>query len=194
MKRAGGAAWGDVETVFLDRDGVLNRKAPEGEYISRWEDFHLLDGVAEAIARLNRAGLRTVVATNQRGIALGLSTRAGVEAIHAKLQAQLNERGAHIDAFYVCPHDRDECNCRKPLPGLYEQARADSKEISAAKSIMVGDSLVDILFGERLGMRTILLGGTEENRAPGAEKAAQLADACCDSLREAVDRILRGDQ
>ncbi len=184
--------WGSVETVFLDRDGVLNEKAPEGEYVFRWEDFHPLDGAAEAIARLNRAGLRTIVVTNQRGVALGLYRAADVEAIHEKFQRLLAEHSAHLDAFYICPHDRGQCNCRKPLPGLFEQAAADFKDLSAAKSVMVGDSLVDMEFGRRLGMRTILIAGPAGNRAPGAEKAEELADCRCNSLLEAVERMIAG--
>jgi D-glycero-D-manno-heptose 1,7-bisphosphate phosphatase len=182
--------WSNIDTVFLDRDGVLNEKAPEGEYVWRWQDFHLLDGVVEAIASLNRAGLRTIVVTNQRGIALGLYTAADAEAVHAKFQQRLAAGGAHVDAFYLCPHDRGTCTCRKPLPGLFEQAAADCKDISAAKSVMIGDSLVDMEFGRRLGMKTILIVGPAENCAPGAEKALALADRCCDSLREAVETIL----
>jgi D-glycero-D-manno-heptose 1,7-bisphosphate phosphatase len=188
------AVWSGIKTVFLDRDGVLNAKAPEGEYVWRWEDFHLLDGVSEAIARLNRAGLRVIVVTNQRGVALGLYTVTNVEALHTHLEQFLSGQGAHIDAFYICPHDRGECNCRKPLPGLFEQAAAHYREISAAKSVMVGDSLVDIEFGRGLGMKTILVAGVEETRAPGTEKAAELADLRCDSLPEAVEAIVAGSQ
>jgi D-glycero-D-manno-heptose 1,7-bisphosphate phosphatase len=180
----------EVETVFLDRDGVLNEKAPEGEYVSRWENFHLLDGVAEALARLNRAGLRTIVVTNQRGVALGLYKTAEVQALHTEFQRLLAGHGAHIDAFYICPHDRGQCNCRKPLPGLFEQALADFQDISAEKSVMIGDSLVDMEFGKRLGMKTILIAGPAENRAPGGEKAEELADLNCDSLLDAVELIL----
>ena len=104
-----------LKTVFLDRDGIINRKLPEGEYASSWERFTLLPGVFEAIARLNRAGLRVVVVTNQRGIALGKYTVSDVESIHRKLQLTLAPSGAHIDGFYFCPHDKAECNCRKPI-------------------------------------------------------------------------------
>jgi D-glycero-D-manno-heptose 1,7-bisphosphate phosphatase len=179
-----------VSTVFLDRDGVLNQKLPEGGYVASWEDFHLLPGVAEAIASLNRAGLRVVVVSNQRGIALGLHTAADVLAIHSKLQALLQQSGAHLDAFYFCPHDKNECNCRKPLPGLFEQAQADFPEIAAEASAMVGDSLSDIEFGRRLGMHTIFVDGDPEHQKPGAEAARESADLHFADLSEAVKYLL----
>jgi D-glycero-D-manno-heptose 1,7-bisphosphate phosphatase len=169
---------------------VLNEKAPEGEYVSRWEDFRILDGVAEALARLNRAGLRTIVVTNQRGIALGRYTAADVDALHREFQRQLAAQGAHIDAIYICPHDHGECNCRKPLAGMFEQAAADFKDISAAKSVMIGDSLVDMEFGRRLGMKTILVEAIHEEREADKTEAAELADLRCASLLEAVNTIL----
>ena len=179
-----------MRTVFLDRDGVLNEKAPEGEYIWRRQDFRVLEGVPEAIACLNRAGLRVVVATNQRGVALGRYSLADVHALHADFQKRLAERGAHIDAFYVCPHGGGDCNCRKPLPGLFQQAVAEFPEIDAETSVMVGDSRIDIEFARGTGMRAILVEAGAENRAPGSEKAAELADLRCSSLREAVEAIL----
>jgi D-glycero-D-manno-heptose 1,7-bisphosphate phosphatase len=183
-------SWSNVSTVFLDRDGVLNRKAPEGEYVARWKDFSVLEGVVEALARLSRAGLRMLVVTNQRGVALGRYTVKDVEALHTQFQQLLAERGAHIDAFYICPHDHGDCNCRKPLPGLFEQAAAEFPSIAPASSVMIGDSLVDMEFGKRLGLRTILIEDGSEDRAPGAEKAREMADLRCSSLREAVSALL----
>ena len=179
-----------MQTVFLDRDGVLNEKAPEGQYVSHWRDFRVLDGVPEAVALLNRAGKRVIVVTNQRGVALGLYTVADVQALHAKFAQLLEQQNARIDAFYICPHDRGECTCRKPLPGLFEQAIADFPEISAAESVMVGDSLVDIEFGRQLGMKTIFVVGPAQNQPPGAERAAGLADLKCPSLVEAVKALV----
>lgn len=180
-----------LSTVFLDRDGVLNEKMPEGFYVTCWEDFRILPGVFEAIARLNQAGLRVVVVSNQRGIALGLSTVAEVEAIHSAFQRLLGSHGAHIDAFLVCPHDRGQCNCRKPLPGLFEEAVARFPSIAAASSAMIGDSLVDMEFGHRLGMATILIDSETEDRRPGKESAPALADFEFPSLALAVDALLR---
>jgi D-glycero-D-manno-heptose 1,7-bisphosphate phosphatase len=179
--------------VFLDRDGVLNEKMPEGRYVAKWADFRMLPGVPEAVARLNRAGMRVIVVSNQRGVALGLYSAADVEAVHACLQARLGEQGGHIDAFYFCPHDRQECDCRKPLPGMFEQARREFPEISIPSSLMVGDSLSDIQFGKRLGMRTVYIQGDRAMQKPGAEQAATLADQRFDSFAEAVEALLRSD-
>jgi D-glycero-D-manno-heptose 1,7-bisphosphate phosphatase len=179
-----------LRTVFLDRDGVLNEKMPEGLYVASRADFHLLPGVAEAIGRLNRAGVRVVVVSNQRGIALGLYTAADVNAIHSALQELLANHGAHVDGYYFCPHDKGQCNCRKPLPGLFEQAVVDFPEIAAATSVLIGDSLSDIEFGRRLGMLTVFIEGNPERRKPGAEAAVELADLRFSSLTQAVDHLL----
>ena len=177
--------------MFLDRDGVINRKMPEGQYVTAWEHFHLLPGVPEAVAALNRNGLRVIVVTNQRGIALGLYTSADVEAIHARLQSALAESGAHVDGFYFCPHDKRQCNCRKPGPGLFEQAKADFPEITPETSVVLGDSLSDIEFGHNLGMKTIFIEGDPEHRKPGAEKAIALAHESASSLTDAVSLLLK---
>ncbi|HTA80300.1 MAG TPA: HAD family hydrolase [Terracidiphilus sp.] len=181
---------GALRTVFLDRDGVVNEKMPEGRYVTSWSEFRLLAGVPEALARLNRAGVRVIVVSNQRGVALGLYAAADVEAIHAELQKTLQAYGARVDAFYFCPHDKRQCDCRKPLPGMFEQARRDFPDIAAPSSVMVGDSLSDIEFGRRLGMRTVFIEGDAERQKAGAEKAADLADARFDSLAEAAEALL----
>jgi D-glycero-D-manno-heptose 1,7-bisphosphate phosphatase len=180
----------DLTTVFLDRDGVLNKKMPEGSYVTSWGDFHVLPGVPDAIARLNRAGLRVIVVSNQRGIALGLYSAADVEAIHLAFQRLLNTQGAHIDAFFICPHDHGQCNCRKPLPGLFEQAVAQCPTISAATSVMIGDSPLDIEFGRRLGMATILVDSKSKHASPGTESARESADLRFPSLAKAVNALL----
>jgi D-glycero-D-manno-heptose 1,7-bisphosphate phosphatase len=177
-------------TIFLDRDGVLNQKMPEGRYVASLADFHLLPGVPEAIGRLNRAGLRVVVVSNQRGIALDIYTADDVTAVHAALQAMLQVHDAHVDAVYFCPHDKNQCNCRKPLPGMFEQAAADFPSISGPTSAMIGDSLSDIEFGRRLGMLTIFIEGDPEHQKAGAGTARELADLHCASLAEAVEALL----
>ncbi len=184
----------NLRTCFLDRDGVLNRKMPEGRYVTSWSEFEILPGVVQSIARLNRAGIRVIVVSNQRGIAKGLYTSADVDAIHASFQEQLKAQSAHVDHFYFCPHDKQSCDCRKPLPGMFDQARRDFPEIDPAHSAMIGDSLSDIEFGRRLGMRTVFVEGDREHRKAGAPDAARLADFRVLSLPAAVDALLDSRQ
>lgn len=181
---------GGLQTVFLDRDGVLNEKMPEGRYVTGWDEFRILPGVLEAIRLLNQSGLRAVVVSNQRGIALGLYTSRDVEAMHARFQSLLQAQGAHLDGFYVCPHDKGQCNCRKPLPGLFEKARSEFPDITAASSVMIGDSLSDLEFGRRLGMTTVFLESDPERQKPGAEEARELADMRFSSLFAAASNLV----
>lgn len=187
---ADSAARDGLRTIFLDRDGVLNEKMPEGRWVTSPDEFRVLPGVLEAIARLNKAGLRVIVVSNQRGIALGLFSAAEVLTIQTRFESLLEEREAHVDGFYFCPHDRLECNCRKPLPGMFLQAKSEFPEITAATSVMVGDSLADIEFGRRLGMLTVFIDGETETQKPGAEAARKLADLRLRSLAEAVEELL----
>ncbi len=175
-----------IANVFLDRDGVINRKAPEGEYIAHWSEVEILPGVEEAIAALNRSGRRVMVVSNQRGIALGLYTAADVEAIQTKLQEHLAGFGARVDAFYFCPHDEGECDCRKPGTGMFLQAFRDFPGAKANNSVMIGDSISDIEAARALGMRSIFIRGDSTTEKSGAAKAADLAEATLPALIAAV--------
>jgi D-glycero-D-manno-heptose 1,7-bisphosphate phosphatase len=178
----------NIEYVFLDRDGVLNQKPTHGEYITRVEDFVLLPGVEDAVAALNLSGCKVVVVTNQRGIALGLYTQTELDRIHEYLKAQLALHGGHLDAIYVCPHDAGQCDCRKPLTGLFDQAFRDFPDARPEHSIMVGDSLRDIEAGLRFGMTTAMI--LSDDLVPTVEddRAAALAQVFARSLSELVDR------
>jgi D-glycero-D-manno-heptose 1,7-bisphosphate phosphatase len=181
----------ELTTVFLDRDGVINRKLPEGRWVSSVDEFRILPGVPQAIGRLNAAGIRVIVVSNQRGIALGDITADSVEDCHRILRKQLEAENAHVDGIYICPHDRQSCGCRKPLSGLYDQAVRDFPEITPEKSVVIGDSISDIEFGRRLGIPTIWIEGPSESRKPGWEDAAALATLRCRSLPEAVEVLCR---
>jgi len=181
----------DIEYVFLDRDGVINLKSPEGKYIGHWDHFHFLPGVEEAIAALNRSGRTVIVVTNQRGVELGYYTKADVDAIHEALQKHLAQHAARIDAFYFCPHDKNECNCRKPKTGLFEEAFQDFPGASATNSIVIGDSLSDIQAARNLGAPSIFIQGDPDTQKPGEEQARSLAGAVSASLVEAVKLLLR---
>jgi len=175
----------NIEFVFLDRDGVLNRKPPPGQFVTRWEDFELLPGVEDAIATLNRSGRKAIVVTNQRGVALGLYSLEELAEMHERLQKLLSARGSCLDGIYVCPHDVGQCSCRKPQTGLFEQAFRDFPDACAANSVMIGDSLRDIEAGRNLEMRTVLVDDGGED----LEGARSLADLCVSSLPEFVQRL-----
>lgn len=158
--------------------------------MTRWEEFHPLPGVIEAIRRMNHTGLRVIVVSNQRGVSKGLYSTADVEALHARFQELLQQNGARVDAFYFCPHAKNSCGCRKPLPGLFEQAKAQFPAITPETSLMIGDSLSDMEFGQRLGMKTIFIDGDPEHQKPGVTAARELAVMRCSSLSEAVEMLL----
>ena len=179
-----------VRYVFLDRDGVLNRKMREGAYVSDWAQFEWLPGAVEAVVRMNRANLTVILVSNQRGIALGRATAEQVERIHDNMQSHLARHGARLDAIYYCPHEIGECHCRKPDVGLFEQATKDFPQINADNSVVIGDSLSDIQAGQRLGMKTIFIRGEVDRQKPGADAAAALADAVAFSLLQAVEMHL----
>jgi D-glycero-D-manno-heptose 1,7-bisphosphate phosphatase len=131
-----------------------------------------------------------IVVSNQRGIALGRMTNADVEAIHARFQELLKASGAHIDAFFFCPHDKEGCDCRKPRPGLFQQAQRDFPAIQPGTSIVIGDSLSDMEAGRNFGMATVLILGNAEGRRSEWEKAYKLADASFASLPEAIEALV----
>jgi D-glycero-D-manno-heptose 1,7-bisphosphate phosphatase len=178
--------------VFLDRDGVINQKAPEGQYVTHWEDFHVLPGAAEAIRLLNGAGFTVIVVTNQRCIAKGLITALDLKKMHQRMCAFLARDGATIDAIYYCPHDfGDSCDCRKPAPGmLLEAARAHKIDLTA--SWMIGDSDHDVEAGKNAGCKTVRLLDPEETPAESARRgpARNEADFVVTSLAEAARQVL----
>ena len=146
-----------IQAIFFDRDGVLNE---EVGYLWEVEKFKWTDGAREAIKFCNERGILTIVVTNQSGIARGLYTARDVEILHDFMQKSLSEIGAHIDAFYYCPHHPKGtvaefgivCECRKPKPGLILKACKDFK-INPAQAIMFGDMERDIEAAKAAGLR-----------------------------------------
>jgi D-glycero-D-manno-heptose 1,7-bisphosphate phosphatase len=154
-------------TLFLDRDGVINKKI-EGDYVRSWSQFEFLPNVIEALKILRSIFGRIIIVTNQRGIGRGLMTHKDLEVIHKNMLSILQKEKITIDKIYYCPHDYEKeiCFCRKPNIGMGLQAKRDFPEIDFKKSIMVGDSLSDIEFGNRLGMFSILIGNSEQATFP----------------------------
>ena len=145
--------------AFLDRDGTINAPVPPPGYVIRPVDLQLLSGAAEAIRRLNEAGWVVLVITNQRGVALGLCSEAELDAIHARLVELLAAEGAHVDGVYACVHDEGCCGCRKPRPGLVEQALADHPEVELTASVVIGDDPRDLELAAAVGVPGMLVGG-----------------------------------
>lgn len=177
-----------IKTVFLDRDGVINRKPPEGDYVKYWEKFEFLPGAPEALRLLKEAGLRLIIVTNQRGIARGLMTERDLEEIHRRMQAELLRFRASVDAIYYCPHEEGTCDCRKPRDGLFRQAQRDFPDIDFARSAVIGDPLADMEVGTRLGCLTILIadGAAKEKLCTEALAKGIHIDAVTPSLFEAA--------
>jgi len=141
--------------VLLDRDGVINRDLP-GSVCSR-TDFEMLPGAAQAIAELNRKGYHVLVITNQACVGRGDLAESELTAIHELMRRQVERFGGRIDRIYVCPHvDEDDCDCRKPRPGLIEQAHEDFG-FECAATWVVGDSDRDIEAARRAGCRAALV-------------------------------------
>ena len=142
---------GTRRCLFLDRDGVINAAPPAGEYIQRWEDFHLLPEAVSWIRLFKAAGFLTIVITNQRGIALGRYSDADLLALHERMRAELAAQGAILDDIFYCPHQEGACDCRKPLPGLVIEAQ-QKWDIDLSASLLIGDTERDRLLAERCGI------------------------------------------
>ena len=145
-----------IQAIFFDRDGVLNE---EVGYLWEVEKFKWIDGARDAIKFCNEHGILTIVVTNQSGIARGMYTSKDVDTLHNFMQQSLSKIGAHIDAFYYCPHHPDfsgKCDCRKPEPGLILQACRDFN-INPAQAILFGDAKRDIEAAENAGLREGIL-------------------------------------
>lgn len=149
-------------TLFLDRDGVINKRIVDG-YVTREEDFVLIDGVVEAMTIFAKRFKHIFIVTNQQGIGKGLMSENDLSNIHAKLLAAVHDRGGRIDHIYYCAALKsDHSFMRKPSIGMALQARRDYPEVVLKNAIMVGDTKSDMLFGRRAKMTTVLVGEEQE--------------------------------
>ncbi len=156
-----------MKLVIVDRDGVLNEDSPD--YIKSPAEWQAIPGSLEAVARLNHAGWRVVVASNQSGLARGLFTLDTLFAIHDKMQRLCAELGGRIDGIFYCPHGPDEtCECRKPAPGMYKDI-ARRLQLDLKTVPVVGDSLRDLEAAQAAGAMPVLV-----QTGNGAELARQL--------------------
>ncbi|MGY4827519.1 D-glycero-beta-D-manno-heptose 1,7-bisphosphate 7-phosphatase [Sphaerotilaceae bacterium SBD11-9] len=131
-----------VNLIILDRDGTINED--RDDFVKSADEWVPLPGSLEAIARLNQAGWHTVVATNQSGLGRGLFDMVALNAMHAKMNSALARVGGRVSAVFFCPHaPEDQCTCRKPLPGLYQQI-GERYGVELANVPVVGDSVRDL--------------------------------------------------
>ncbi len=180
--------------VFLDRDGTLIR---EVGYLSRPEQVELLPGAIEGLQQLQQCGYALVIVSNQSGVARGYFPESAVHVVHHHLLDLLESRGIHITGVYYCPHHpegsvkkyRKPCRCRKPEPGMVEQAVRDLA-LDLSRSVIIGDKASDIELGKRLNIKTVLVltgYGKETLRKMTREHAKP--DYVCHTLAEAAQWI-----
>ena len=160
-----GRAPDGLTAVFLDRDGVINRKAPEGDYVRSLAEFHFLPGALEGLALLGRLAVPLIVVTNQRGIARGHMTEEDVRAIHAHLLDRVREAGGRLDLILHCPHEAGTCDCRKPGTAMFEEAARAIPSIVLERSAVIGDKPSDMEAARRIGARAILIDAPGERDA-----------------------------
>lgn len=170
-----------ISAIFLDRDGTINVKPPDGDYVTSPADLVLLPGSARALAQLNAAGLTTILITNQRWLSGPSGDPVRYYAVHGELKRLLAAEGAWLDAAYHCPHAANTCDCRKPAPGMLLRAARDHR-LDLSRAVTIGDSDTDLLAGRSAGTATILL------RPNGGGQVA--ADAVSRDLEAAVRLIL----
>ncbi|NUO64202.1 MAG: HAD family hydrolase [Gemmatimonadaceae bacterium] len=169
--------------AFVDRDGTI---IVDAHYISRPEQVRLVPGAADALRRLNEAGVPVVVVTNQSGIARGTITESEYARVAERVELLVREAGASIDATYYCPHHpaiTGPCDCRKPGTGMFEQA-ADEMELDLRGSLYVGDKWRDVAPGIALGGRAILVASAETpaDDLARAERDAEVAGSLGDAV------------
>lgn len=143
------------KVVFLDRDGVISKDSPD--HIKSWAEFHFLPKAKIAIKLLTDNGFNVIVITNQSVIARGMTSVEELEKMHSNMVKEIEEKGGKIVDIYYCPHHPDDgCKCRKPAPGMILQAIEDY-DIDPKKSFMVGDRMMDVKVGKKVGTRSIII-------------------------------------
>ena len=144
-----------LDTLFLDRDGVINVKL-EARYVRNSNEFEFMQGALVAISKLSKLFKRILIVTNQQGIGKGIMTADDLNLLHSFMTSEIGKLNGKIDKIYFCPHlDTENCNCRKPNPGMINQAIADFPEIDRQNSYLIGDSDSDIEAGNRMNLNTV---------------------------------------
>ena len=188
------------KAILLDRDGVINKNVKD---MKTPEQLDIIEGVPEAIKKINDAGYLAIIVTNQPTISKGFLTFEDMDKIHEKMNKELAQHDAHIDAIYMCPHHPEkgfageipelkiDCNCRKPKPGLLTDAIKEYN-IDKQHSWMIGDSMTDVAAGKNAGIKTVYVSsGAGSGRKDEKDYAHIVPDMTCVDLLEAVKKILK---
>jgi D-glycero-D-manno-heptose 1,7-bisphosphate phosphatase len=144
-----------TKVIFIDRDGVINKDL--WKYVENWEEFEFLPGVLESLKLLHDNGFKVIVVSNQAGVGDGIYTKAALDDITRRMTLEVKKHGGYIAATLYCIHRKqDGCRCRKPNPGLFEQA-AEKFSFDKATTYFIGDKLSDVKAGKNAGLKTIMV-------------------------------------
>jgi D-glycero-D-manno-heptose 1,7-bisphosphate phosphatase len=148
--------------LFLDRDGVINRRIV-GDYVRSWEQFEFLPGVVDSMVSLSSKFGRILIVSNQQGIGKGLMTEEQLKVIHSRMADEIEKAGGRIDKSYHSPFlESDHSFLRKPNVGMALRARKEFPGINFKRSVMAGDSVSDMIFGRKLGMKTVIISADQQ--------------------------------
>ena len=145
----------NCDTLFLDRDGVVNVWLP-GDYVKSWDEFHFNEGFLDFIGRYSASFKHIFIVTNQRGVGKGVMTQAQLDDIHSRMLKAIKDAGGRIDRIYQCTSVDDSDPMRKPNPGMALQAMKDYPDVRMERSVMIGDQPSDRGFADNCGMRFLL--------------------------------------
>jgi len=182
-----------MRAIFLDRDGVICENRPD--HVKNWSEFEFLPGVKKSLATLSQLDLPIIIVTNQAVIGRGMVTVETLEDVHRRMVAEIAAHGGRIDRVIYCPHrSEDECDCRKPKPGMLLQAAAEMG-IDLTQSYLIGDAAADIQAGQQVGCRTflVLTGRGVEQSIPTLHSAGRHFVTIARDLREVAGHIFQAE-
>jgi len=183
-----------VKAIFIDRDGVINKDPggwTENNYVTEWKYFHFIPGTLEALKILKEKGIKVIIASNQGGVNRGVYSKERLNEINSLMLKEIERQGGAIEEVFYCVHrDEDNCNCRKPKPGLLEMA-AKKYGIDPKSTYFIGDDKKDIIAGKRIGCKTVLVLSGKSSRED-MEKWEEKPDHIFKDLLEAVKSLTKG--
>ncbi len=182
-----------IPALFLDRDGVIIENRPN--YVRSWADVAIFPQAIAALAKIQHLPIKIIMVTNQSAVGRGIVSLETVQMVNDRLLAEIERGNGRVDAVYLCPHaPDDQCRCRKPMPGLLQQA-AREHDIDLSQSVMIGDALTDLAAGQAAGVRQVILLRTGRGEAQMAmpEVVGLRPFAMHDTLADALSAVFGSD-